>query len=374
VRVVVAPDKFKGSLTATGAAEAIARGFKAANAGYETILVPMADGGEGTVEAFLAGGAQERRACVRGPLGDPVEARYARSDDLAVIEMASASGLALIAKERYDPIRADTFGTGQLLCTAAREGARRCIVGVGGSATVDVGTGMLRALGAKFLDESGAEIQGPMDAYLRLARIDVRQLDERVGAMNIAVASDVENPLTGEDGAARVFGPQKGASPEEVAVLERAAVRIADITAQTLGRDLRGVAGAGAAGGLGFALAAFLGARVERGALLVGKERGLDRALQGAALCATGEGKIDMQTLEGKTVAGVAEMARDAHVRVVAFGGVVDPKAAAALRERGVETVETAHGIPLEEALRHAASLLEKAAKDYGTAARVARR
>lgn len=374
MRVVVAPDKFKGSLTAPEAAEAIARGLRAAQPDCDVLLVPMADGGEGTVEAFLAGGAQERRARVRGPLGDPVEARYARSGDLAVIEMSSASGLSLLSKDRYDPIRANTYGTGELIAAAARGGASRCIVGIGGSATVDVGTGMLRALGVRFLDASGAEITGPMSAYEHLARIDIDRLDEPVRAMAIAVASDVENPLTGDDGAARVFGPQKGASEEDVAVLERVASQIADVTAKTIGRDLRNMPGAGAAGGLGFALAAFLSARIERGALLVGKERGLDRALRGADLCATGEGKIDMQTLEGKTVAGVAEMAKDAGVRVVAFGGVVDAKAAAAFAQRGVDTVETAHGIALDEALRRAAELLERAARDYGTVAREARR
>ena len=226
---------------------------------------------------------------------------------------------------------------------------------------------MLRALGVRFLDVAGAEIRGPMLEYERLARIDLSHMNERVRAMGILVASDVANPLLGENGAARVFAPQKGASPDDVALLECVAAQIADVSAKVLGRDLRDTPGAGAAGGLGFALAAFLGARIERGALLVGKERGLERALQGADLCATGEGKIDMQTLEGKTVSGVAEMAREAHVHVAAFGGVVNPQAAAAFKERGVETIETAADIPLEEALQRAAELLETAAKNYGT-------
>lgn len=365
MRVVIAPDKFKGSLSAAEAADAIARGFHGAIPGCETVLVPMADGGEGTVDAFLCSGAARCVVRVCGPLGDPVEAIYARTGDLAVMEMASASGLGLLEKERYDPLHASTYGTGELLAAAAKAGARRCIVGIGGSATVDVGTGMLRALGVRFLDEAGGEIGDEMAAYEHLARIDIERLDRGVLAMEIAVASDVDNPLTGDRGAARVFGPQKGASPEEVELLERVIVHIADIAATTCGRDLRDEPGAGAAGGLGFALLAFVRAQIEPGALLVGRERGLDRALRGAALCATGEGSIDMQTLEGKSVIGVAEMARAAGVRVVAFGGRVEPDAAEALRKLGVETVETAPGILRDDALRRAAALLEEAAQNY---------
>ncbi len=325
----------------------------------------MADGGEGTVAVFLAAGAQRRTLRVHGPLRDPVEATYACQDDLAVIEMASASGLGLLTKDRYDPLHATTFGTGELLAAVGAGGARRCIVGVGGSATVDAGTGMLRALGVRFLDEGRDEIREAMPGFAHLARIDLERLDRRVLDMQIAVACDVQNPLLGPNGSARVFAPQKGASPGDVALLERVITRIAAVSASTIGHDLSEVPGAGAAGGLAFALAAFLGARMERGALLVGHERGLDKALPGATLCATGEGSIDMQTLQGKTVAGVAEMARAAGVPVVAFGGRVEPAAAAALKELGVESVETARGIPLQEALRQAGVLLEAAAARY---------
>ncbi len=365
MRVVVAPDKFKGSLTAMQAAEAIARGFHHARGDWECRLIPMADGGEGTVDAFLAGGAQPRSVRVRGPLGDPVTAVYARNGDLAVIEMSSASGLALLSKDRYDPLHATTYGTGELLAAAAAAGAHRCIIGIGGSATVDAGTGMLRALGVRFLDGSGDEIGDAMARYEHLVSIDVSGLDRRVLAMEISVASDVDNPLTGEHGAARVFGPQKGASPQGVELLERVIARIADVAAATLGKDLRDLPGAGAAGGLGFALAAFLRARIERGALLVGRERGLDSALGEAQLCASGEGSIDAQTLEGKTVEGVAEMAKAVNVRMVAFGGRVAPDAAKALAARGVETVEIATGLALDVALRRAAELLEQHAAQW---------
>lgn len=374
MRVVIAPDKFKGSLTALQACRAIARGLRGAISDCATDLVPMADGGEGTVEAFLAAGARKRTRTVDGPLGTRVVATYACAGNAAIVEMASASGLQLLTKERYDPLHATTYGTGQLLAAAARDGVERCIVGLGGSATVDVGTGMLRALGVGFFDDAGNEISASMDEYERLARIDCSGLDGRVLAMEITVATDVDNPLLGENGAARVFGPQKGASARDVAVLERAAARIADVVAATLGRDERNAAGAGAAGGVGFALAAFLRARIEPGATVVAKAQGLDRKLAGADLCATGEGKIDLQTLEGKTVSGVSRMARAVGVPVVAFGGVVEPEAAAALKEWGVQCVETATGVPLDEALRRAPELLEKAARAYGAAARDARR
>ncbi len=367
MRVVIGPDKFKGSLSAMQAAEAIARGFRRSRPEWECQLVPMADGGEGTVDAFLASGAQRCSVRVRGPLGDPVEAIYARNGDLAVIEMSAASGLALLPKERYDPLHATTYGTGELLTSAAAAGARRCIVGIGGSATVDAGTGMLRALGVRFLDASGSEIDHGMPDYERLASIDVRGFNNRVTEMKIAVASDVDNPLTGEHGAARVFGPQKGASTRDVEMLDRVITHIADVAAATLGKDLRDMPGAGAAGGLGFALAAFLHARIERGALLVGKARGLDEALRGAGLCATGEGSIDAQTLEGKTVEGVAEMAKAAGVKLVAFGGRVEPETAKALAARGVETVEISTGLALDVALRRAAELLEQHAATWAS-------
>lgn len=371
-RIVIAPDKFKGSLTAAEAAEAMARGFRSALR-CETTLVPMADGGEGTVEAFLAGGARRRVARVRGPLGEPVDAAFARSDDLAVLEMAAASGLSLLERGEYDPLHASTFGTGELLSAAAQSGARRCIIGIGGSATVDVGTGMMRALGARFLDESGADLGDDLTQYVRLARIVLDGVDESVRSMNISVASDVRNPLTGEDGAAAVFAPQKGASPQDVALLDRIATRIADVTASAIGKDLRAMPGAGAAGGLGFALAAFLGARIEEGVFVIAKERGLDRALEGADLCATGEGRIDMQTLDGKTVAGVAELARRAGVTAVAFGGDVRPDAADAFARRGVECVATASGLSKDDAIARAAPLLERACAQWAASKFTAR-
>jgi glycerate kinase len=364
VRVVVAPDKFKGAMTASEAAQAIARGF--ARAGRSCVTCPMADGGEGTVDAFLAGGAQRRSVHAHGPLGDPVDAAYAVQGDLAIVELAAASGLSLVPAAKRDVMRADTYGTGEVLLAALDAGARRIIAGIGGSATNDVGTGLLRALGVRFVDRSGVAIEGPMPAYRALETIDLAALDPRTAGVQIEVASDVDNPLTGPQGAARTYAAQKGASEKEIAELDAIAAHVADVAAATLHADLRDAPGAGAAGGAGFALLAFLRARMERGVELIARERGLPELLADAALCATGEGKIDMQTLHGKAVDGVASMAHERGVPVVAFGGLVEADARAALERRGIDVRQTApDGMPQERAMREAAELLERAAYEY---------
>jgi glycerate kinase len=363
-RAVVAPDKFKGALTALEAANAIERGF--VRAGWNCTVCPMADGGEGTVQAFIDGGAERKTAHVRGPLGDRVTAAFARNGDLAIVEMAAASGLELIDPQRRDIMHATTFGTGELVRAALDDGARRLIVGVGGSATSDVGTGMLRALGVRFLGEDGRELGDDLAAYEALHAIDARSLDARIAAIRIDVASDVDNPLTGTNGAASMYARQKGATPEQADRLDRIATRIADVTAQTLGTDRRNDPGAGAAGGLGFALMAFLHARLQHGAELIARERGLPDRLRVADLCATGEGRIDVQTLHGKTVAGVAALAREANVPVVAFAGKVEEDARAALAQHGIDSVQTAPAeMQKEEAMRRAGELLEVAAYVY---------
>jgi len=352
-------------MTALEAAQAIARGFRAAG-DFTCTLVPMADGGEGTVDVFVAGGAQRRNVRVRGPLGDPVEADFAYRGDLAVIEMAAASGLSLIPAQRRDPMRANTYGTGQLLDAALDAGATHVIVGIGGSATSDVGTGMLRALGARFFDGRGAEIVGPMSAYAATARVDLRGLDARIAHTSIEVAVDVDNPLTGKDGAAAVFAPQKGATPEQAAELDRIAAHVADVFAAQLGKDERNTPGAGAAGGLGFAFVAALGAKLRPGAELIARARGLPEMLARAQLCATGEGKIDMQTLHGKTVMGVAKAAHECGVPVVAFAGKVESDARDALAAQAIETRQSAPpDMPVEEAMAQGAALLERAAYEY---------
>jgi glycerate 2-kinase len=362
--VVIAPDKFKGSLTASDAAKALQRGVLAAKPDARCVLCPMADGGEGTVDAFLGAGWTQKRAPVHGPLGKAVEAAYALSDGTAVIEMASASGLGLLEKSEYDPMHTDTFGTGELIRAAIQAGAQRLIVGIGGSATNDAGIGMLRALGAQFFDAGGSPLETGIASYERLATIDLRALDPRLAVVSVAVAVDVDNPLCGNEGAAHTFAAQKGASPEEIALLDRVMERVADITARTVGRDVRDAPGAGAAGGLGFALLAFLNARMESGVALIAGELHLAEKLDGASLCMTGEGKIDEQTLHGKTVIGVGNLARARNVPVIAFGGAVDPAAREPLEKRGIRVVRIApDGMPAEESIRRAATLLQESAK-----------
>jgi glycerate 2-kinase len=362
-KIVIAPDKFKGSLSAVDAAQAIQRGVLEALPDASCIECAMADGGEGTVDVFLAHGAERRVARVLGPRGAPVDAVWALDGQTAVLEMASASGLGLLDDAQRDPTRTDTFGTGQLIRAALDGGARRFIVGIGGSATNDAGTGMLRALGARFLDAQSREIDGTILDYMALESVDLHALDTRLAQTTIEVAVDVDNPLCGPNGAARTFAAQKGATPDQIDRLDRVLQHIADVCERALHHDYRNDPGAGAAGGLGFALIAFLHAALRPGVELVARECGLDRLLQGAALCLTGEGKIDLQTLRGKTVDGVAKLAKKEGVPVIAFGGVVEKDAADTLKERGVETIAIApQGTPVEESMRSAARFLQRAA------------
>lgn len=355
MRVVICPDKFKGRLTAAQAADAIERGMREVLHDAEFVALPMADGGEGTVDAFLRAGATRHVARVHGPLGDPVDAQFAMLEQTAILEMAAASGLELVPHERRDILHADTFGTGELLLAALDAGALRVIIGVGGSATNDGGTGMLRALGARFIDETGELLDRAIARYARLDEIDLTRFDSRVLHVPIVVAGDVDNPLCGPRGAARTYAAQKGANPAQIALLDETLEHLADVAAHGMGRDERNTPGAGAAGGLGYALLQFLHARMERGVQVIAEELDLRQALHGASLCVTGEGKIDEQTLHGKTVSGVAALAQSEHVPVVAFAGVVEPQAKAELEERGI-TVREADS-----------SVLESAARDYAT-------
>lgn len=353
MRVVIAPDKFKGRLTAAQAADAIERGMRAVLHDAEFVVAPMADGGEGTVDAFIRAGAHPRTVRVHGPLGDPLDAVFAMLDDTAVIEMAAASGLELVARERRDVMHADTYGTGELLLAALDAGALRVIVGVGGSATNDAGTGFLRALGARFIDETGEILDRAIARYARLDEIDLTHFDSRVRSVPMVIASDVDNPLCGARGASRTYAEQKGANPAQTALLDRTFEHIADVAARTLGHDRRATPGAGAAGGLAYALLQFSGARLKRGVNVIANELDLPGALRGASLCVTGEGKIDGQTLHGKTVSGVADLARAAHVPVVAFAGVVEAQAKVELEDRGITVCQAD------------SSVLEFAARDY---------
>jgi len=344
-------------------ARAIADGLRSVWTDAEVRLVPMADGGDGTVDAFVAAGAVPRTVRVRGPLGTPVDAVFARDGDRAIIEMAAASGLGLLADGARDARRATTYGTGELIRDALDNGARAIVLGIGGSATTDGGAGALAALGVRFLDAHGSELSPDPQALQALARIDTAGLDARLRATPIAIACDVDNPLLGDHGAAAVYGPQKGAAPDDIRFLDAGLARLAERAAHATGRDARDLPGAGAAGGLGWALATFAGATLERGVLLIARVRGLADALDGASLCLTGEGRIDAQTLRGKVVDGVAAIARERGVPVIAFGGSVDPAAEAALAQRGVACLPiVAAPMSLEVAMRDAVPLVREAA------------
>lgn len=325
-RVVVAPQAFKGSAAAHEIADAIADGFRRAWQDPEIDRIAIADGGEGTVRALVeATGGEYRVTRVRDPLGRPVEARWGLVDErTAIVELAAASGLPLLPASERDPLRASSFGTGELIRAAAQSGVRRIIVGVGGSATNDGGAGMVRALGLSLLDARGAALPEGGAALAGLARI-AGTLDPAVRDVEIVVASDVRNPLLGPEGASAVFGPQKGASADDVRLLDAALGHFADIVAGFAGRDVRFEPGTGAAGGVGFALLALCGAHIRAGAELVLDVARFDERVRGAALCVTGEGRLDGQSLYGKATITVARRARAQGVATAAIVGSLGP-------------------------------------------------
>ena len=364
MRIVVAPNAFKGSLTALQAAEAIRDGILAVLTDAEIVLVPIADGGDGTVDALVAATGGERRALpVRGPLGEPVEADYGllEQGQTAVIEMAKASGLSLLPPSRRNPAVTTTYGVGELLQHAYDAGARRFIVGIGGSATNDGGAGMAQALGYHLLDDQGHELPPGGLALQRLARIDPGGVHADWKQAGVDVACDVTNPLTGPSGASAVYGPQKGATPELVAELDRALKRLAEVVRRDLGIDVEHVPGAGAAGGLGAGLVAFTGARLAPGAEMVMDGLKLDERLNGASLVITGEGRLDSQTARfGKGPAAVARHARNAGIPVIGIGGSLADERELAQLFDGVESTIT-EPVTLDEALSAAHDHLRRA-------------
>lgn len=365
LRVVVAPNAFKGSLTAVQAADAIAEGVLAVLRGADIVLVPIADGGDGTVDALVAATEGERRVVrVRGPLGEPVNAEYGvlHNGQTAVIEMARAAGLALIPEQRRDPRITTTYGVGELLQHAYDQGARHLIVGIGGSATNDGGAGMAQALGYHLLDDQGQELPPGGLALTRLARIHVGGVHADWKQARVEAACDVSNPLTGPAGASAVYGPQKGATPEMVAELDRALRRLAEVIRRDLEVDIEHLPGAGAAGGLGGGLVAFTGATLAPGAEMVMEAIKLDERLKGANLVITGEGRLDAQTARfGKGPAAVARHARNAGIPVVGLGGSLAEENELALLFDAVESTIT-EAIDLDRALRDARNLLARAA------------
>ena len=369
MRIIVAPGAFKNSLTAQEAAAAIARGLQRSGLGADLSLAPVADGGNGTLDAMLAGGGQRFSLVVTGPLGAPVEADWGLLPDgrTAVVEMALASGMELLAPEELDPLRAGTFGTGQLLAAALAAGATRIILGLGGSATVDGGAGCLQALGVKLLDARGEDV-GPGGAELgRVARIDAGGLDPRWHDVTLLLASDVDNPTLGEQGAAAVFGPQKGADAQQVATLEAQLTHFFTVIHEQTGRDLRQVPGGGAAGAFAAGMMAFHNAELQPGIELVLAHSGFAEALAGADLVITGEGQMDEQTIHGKGPIGVARLAREQGIPTVALVGGL------AVHDRALHAAGMQAALPivtgpmsLERALADAAKLLERAALRLG--------
>ncbi|GAA4872022.1 glycerate kinase [Kitasatospora terrestris] len=319
--VVVAPDKFKGTLEGAEVAARIAAGIRRAAPGAEVRELPVADGGEGTLAAALAAGFTRVPVKVAGPTGLPVDAAIALREDTAVVELAQASGLARLPGGRTAPLAAGSYGVGQLIAKAVRLGATRIVLGLGGSACTDGGAGMVQALGAGLYDSDGTELAPGGAALRRLDRIDLGPLADGLGGVRIVVACDVDNPLLGTRGATAVYGPQKGAGPEDLLVLEGGLTRWADAVHAATGQDYRNAPGAGAAGGVGFAALALLGATMRPGIELLLELLGFDEAVRGARLVVTGEGCLDAQTLHGKAPAGVAAAATRAGVRVAAVAG-----------------------------------------------------
>jgi len=373
VRIVIASDSFKESLGALGVCRAIADGVRDAAPDADVTLCPMADGGEGTVEALVdATDGRRLTATVSGPLGDPVEAMWgmlgerSQTDGMptTVVEMAAASGLPLLPTERRNPLLTSTYGTGQLVAAALNEGAGRIILGIGGSATTDGGAGCAQAVGVRFRDRAGCDLSDGLagGSLSDIASVDVTGRDPRLADCEIQVACDVDNPLCGPRGAAAVYGPQKGATPAMVEQLDGGLAHLADVIAHDLGRDVRDMPGAGAAGGLGAGLVAFLGATLRPGIDIVTEAVGLADRLAGADLVITGEGRLDAQSMMGKVVYGVGKVAKDAGVPAVAICGSIGEGATASLALiRGYFSIVN-RPMSLDDALADAPRLLREAA------------
>ncbi|MCT1902885.1 glycerate kinase [Oceanobacillus sojae] len=367
MKIVIAPDSFKGSLSAVEAANAINKGVKNAFPDAKTVLIPVADGGEGTLETLIAAtGGELRNVVVTDPLGNKVEAGYGVLGDkkTCVIEMAAASGLTLISNEELSPLETTTYGTGQLIKQALDDGFTSFAVGLGGSATNDGGAGMLQALGLRILDEDENEIGYGGGSLDKIASIDVDAFDSRIKECQFLIASDVENPLIGPNGASHIFGPQKGATPEMIEQLDQNLTHWADYVAEVTGIRLHDMAGAGAAGGIGGAFQAFFPCEVKRGIDVVLEYSNINHFLTGADLVFTGEGRVDGQTASGKTPMGVAQMAKMQGVPTVILAGSVNEDAAV-LHDFGVVSIHSIINKPmtLDEAVRSASVLLEWSAE-----------
>ena len=337
MKVVIAIDSFKGSMSSMEAGNAAKEGVLRAMPQAEVVVKPLADGGEGTTDALIEGMGGERVDIrVKGPYGEPVDAHYGyiREKGLAVMEMAQASGITI--SERKDPMAATTYGVGEMILHALDLGCRSFIIGIGGSATNDGGVGMLKALGCGFLDKEGNDCGEGGAALSRISSIDIDGLDKRIAEADIRVACDVENPLCGTNGATYIYGPQKGVTEDMKKPLDEAMSNYADVCAKKLGKDMRDVSGAGAAGGLGFAFISFLGSKLVPGIELIMEATRLETEMKDGDIAITGEGRLDLQTAMGKAPVGVAKLAKKYGLMTMAFAGSVT-KEAVKCNEAGID-------------------------------------
>jgi glycerate kinase len=376
MKIVIAPDSYKESLTALAVATEIEAGFREIFPDAEYIKFPMADGGEGTVAAMVdATGGRLIEVDVTGPLGEPVKACYGLTGDgkTAIIEMATASGLALVFPNLRNPLKTTTYGTGELIKAALDAGARHLIIGIGGSATNDGGAGMLQALGVKLLDQAGQQIGFGGGELAKLDRIDIGGIDSRLKACRIEAACDVDNTLTGPKGATAVFGPQKGATPETVVLLDANLAHYAGLINRDLGVQVESVPGSGAAGGMGAALLAFFGAQLRPGIEIVMEAVGLEAAVRDADLVVTGEGRIDCQSIHGKTPIGVARLAKRYRKPVIGIAGSLSSDVAV-VYENGIDAVFSvlSQVSTVEEALTGAAVNVRAASRNIAATLKLA--
>jgi glycerate kinase len=370
LRVLIAPDSFKGSLNPLAVADALRIGWQRARPLDSIRLIPLADGGEGTLEAIKNAGADwiELPAHARDPMGNTIRATFLRRGDEAIVELATASGLALVPEAERDPMSASTFGTGLVLAAAIGLGVRTVVLGLGGSATTDGGSGLLVALGARFIGANGQELPAGGGALRRLARVDLSDISPVLSEVSLTIASDVTNPLLGEHGAAAVYGPQKGANKRQALELEAALAHYADMLEAATGRAIRATPGAGAAGGTTAGLLAiadrFASFEIKPGVEVLMELTGFNAALAECDLVLTGEGRVDEQTGFGKTAAGVARRAQDAHKRCICFCGGATPEGIAALAALGALTVPTVEQpMTTDEAIALGASPIIRAAE-----------
>ncbi|WP_434138545.1 glycerate kinase [Photobacterium leiognathi] len=377
MKIIIAPDSYKESLTAMEVATAIENGFRQVIPNAEYIKLPMADGGEGTVQSLVdASNGTIIEHSVTGPLGEQVNGFFGLMGDgkTAIIEMAAASGLHLVSPDLRNPMLTTSFGTGELILAALDKGVEHIIVGIGGSATNDGGIGMAQALGVRFLDENNKQISYGGGALDRLHRIDMSNIDPRLRSVKLDVACDVDNPLCGEKGASQVFGPQKGATPEMVTQLDNNLDHYAEIIKRDLGKDVKDMAGAGAAGGMGAALLGLFNAQLRPGIEIVMDAVNLADALKDADLVITGEGRIDSQTINGKTPIGVARTAKRFNKPVIGIAGSLSYDCNV-VHEHGIDAVFSVvpRSVSLTEALAEAAINVELTARNVAAIYALAR-